>query len=158
MNKARVHIDLICYHLLFAASFELFFIVLFVFAGAGLHVQELFTFAPAIFLLVIVRILAKVLGVAGMSLWQKRTMQQGLSSGLLMVPMAGLAIGLTLTAGNLFPQYESAIAAIVLGAVTIFETLGPPIASYAFRLAGESASMRAQDKDEVAAEVASGKP
>jgi Kef-type K+ transport system membrane component KefB len=144
--------------LVFGASFELFFIVLFVFAGAGLHVHELFTFAPAIFLLVLVRILAKVLGVAGMSLWQKRTMQQGLSSGLLMVPMAGLAIGLTLTAGNLFPQYESAIAAIVLGAVTIFETLGPPIASYAFRLAGESATMRAQDKDEVAAEVATGKP
>ena len=31
----------------FGASFELFFIVLFVFAGAGLHLHELLTFATA---------------------------------------------------------------------------------------------------------------
>ena len=61
-----------------------------------------------------------------MSSWQKKPVQQGVSSGLLLIPMAGLAIGLTLASGNLFPQYAAAISAVVLGAVTVFETIGPP--------------------------------
>lgn len=128
----------------FGPAFELFFIVLFVFAGAGLHLHELLEFAPAIFSLVLVRILAKVFGVSLMSLAQKKSFQSGVSSGLLLIPMAGLAIGLTLASGNLFPQYASIISAVVLGAVTVFETIGPPIASYAFRLAGESAELQNQ--------------
>ena len=134
--------DSIISEIKFGPSFELFFIVLFVFAGAGLHVRELLEFAPAIFLLVLVRILAKVLGVSGMSWMQNKPLHQGVSSGLLLVPMAGLAIGLTLAAGNLFPQHASLIAAVILGAVTVFETIGPPVASYAFRLAGESDGTR----------------
>ena len=128
----------------FGPAFELFFIVLFVFAGAGLHLHELIEFAPAIFSLVLVRILAKVFGVSLTSLFQKKSFQKSVSSGLLLIPMAGLAIGLTLTSGNLFPQYASIISAVVLGAVTVFETIGPPIASYAFRLAGETAELQKQ--------------
>ena len=128
----------------FGPAFELFFIVLFVFAGAGLHLHELIEFAPAIFSLVLVRILAKVFGVSLMSLAQKKSFQKGVSSGLLLIPMAGLAIGLTLASGNLFPQYASIISAVVLGAVTVFETIGPPIASYAFRLAGETSELQKQ--------------
>lgn len=46
----------------FGPAFELFFIVLFVFAGAGLHLNELIEFAPAVLALVLVRSVAKVLG------------------------------------------------------------------------------------------------
>ncbi|HAF43811.1 MAG TPA: peptidase, partial [Gallionellaceae bacterium] len=60
---------------------------------------------------------------------------------MLLIPMAGLAIGLVQTSGNLFPQHAPTVTAIVLGAVAIFETIGPPIAAYAFRVAGESAGM-----------------
>lgn len=63
--------------------------------------------------------------------------------------MAGLAIGLVQTSSGLFPAQAPTIAAIVLGAVTVFETLGPPIAAFAFRFAGEAG---AQDP-EVGAEV-----
>jgi len=52
--------------------------------------------------------------------------------------MAELAIGLTLVTGKLFPQYAATVSAVVLGAVTVFVTIGPPIAIYAFRLAGET--------------------
>ena len=62
--------------------------------------------------------------------------------------MAGLAIGLALTSGHLFPQYASIISAVVLGAVTVFETIGPPIASYAFRLAGEAGVLKKQIENE----------
>lgn len=127
----------------FGSAFELFFIVLFVFAGAGLHIHELIEFAPAVFALVFVRSLVKVLGVTAISVALNKPFQTGLSSGMLLVPMAGLAIGLVLTSSSLFPQHATTIAAIVLGAVTVFETIGPPIAAYAFRLAGETGKIDA---------------
>lgn len=131
----------------FGAAFELFFIVLFVFAGANLHLKELVQFAPVVLALVFARCLAKTLGTTFMSLMLGRTFRVGISNGMLLIPMAGLAIGLVHTSSQLFPQHAATIAAIVLGAVTIFETIGPPIASYAFRLAGEYGALNAARED-----------
>jgi len=125
-------------HIEFGASFELFFIILFVFAGAGLHLQELMNYAPIILLIVIARSLTKVFGVTLLSSIFKRPIRKGLASGMLLVPMAGLAIGLTLTTDKLIPEQAGIISAIVLGAVAIFETIGPPIAIFAFRFAKEA--------------------
>lgn len=127
----------------FGAAFELFFIVLFVFAGAGFHLKELIEFAPAVLALVLARSLAKVLGVTAISSLFKKPLRAGVSSGLLLIPMAGLAIGLVLTSSNMFPQHAATITAIVLGAVTVFETIGPPIAAFAFRFTGESGGVNA---------------
>ena len=55
----------------------------------------------------------------------------------------GLAIGLVQTVSRLFPQHADTVAAIVLGAVTLFETVGPLVAKAAFRLCGESEEARA---------------
>ncbi|MFZ5503738.1 MAG: cation:proton antiporter [Pseudomonadota bacterium] len=129
--------DTLVSELEFGAAFELFFIVLFVFAGAGLHLHELIQFAPIVLALVLARSAAKILGVMSTSTFLKRPYRQGVSSGLLLVPMAGLAIGLVQTSGALFPQYAGTVTAIVLGAVTVFETIGPPIAAFAFRYSGE---------------------
>ena len=84
------------------------------------------------------RCLAKSLTVSTASVLLKKSFRTGIASGLLLIPMAGLAIGLAQTASNLFPQHASTIAVIIFGAVTVFETIGPPIAAYAFRVAGES--------------------
>jgi Kef-type K+ transport system membrane component KefB len=119
-------------------AFELFFIVLFVFAGANLHFAELVAFAPVIMVLVAVRCAAKWFGVSVSSVLLGQTVRTGASSGLLLIPMAGLAIGLVQSSSQLVPEHAAVISAIVLGAVTVFETIGPPIASYAFRLAGET--------------------
>lgn len=125
--------------LTFGPSFELFFIVLFVFAGAGLHLYELIMFAPAVFALVLARSLAKGLGVMAMlTLKVKMPVRSGVAGGLLMLPMAGLAIGLVQTSSEFFPEHATSIAAIILGAVTVFETIGPPLAAFAFRFAGEA--------------------
>jgi hypothetical protein len=59
------------------------------------------------------------------------------ATGLLLIPMAGLAIGLVNTTEGLFPEAGAMISAIVLASVAIFETIGPPVASRAFRMAGE---------------------
>ncbi len=122
----------------FGSAFELFFIVLFVFAGANLHFAELVAFAPVIMVLVAVRCAAKWFGVSVSSVLLGQTVRTGASSGLLLIPMAGLAIGLVQSSSQLVPEHAAVISAIVLGAVTVFETIGPPIASYAFRLAGET--------------------
>jgi Kef-type K+ transport system membrane component KefB len=132
----------------FGAAFELFFIALFVFAGANLHMKELIQFAPVVLALVLTRCAAKTIGVTAISVLLGRTLRVGASSGLLMIPMAGLAIGLVQTSSNLFPQYSATIAAIVLGAVTVFETIGPPIASFAFRMAGESGALNEQEAEQ----------
>jgi Kef-type K+ transport system membrane component KefB len=122
----------------FGSAFELFFIILFVFGGAGLHLQELFEYLPAVVIVVAARIFAKVSATTLIFSPHHRSFRTGLSSGLLLIPMAGLAIGLVQTVIFMFPRHASCITAIVLGAVALFETIGPPIASYAFRLAGES--------------------
>ncbi|HUW26548.1 MAG TPA: cation:proton antiporter [Gallionella sp.] len=125
----------------FGAPFELFFIVLFVFAGAGLHLEELVEFAPVVLVLVLARSFAKMFGTMATLPLFREPVRVGISSGMLLLPMAGLAIGLVQTSGNLFPQHASTISAIVLGAVAVFETIGPPIAALAFRIAGESGAM-----------------
>ena len=121
----------------FGSAFELFFVVLFVFAGAGLHLQELAQYAPVVLGLVLARVLAKVVGVVATSEFLKQPRRGSISSGLLLIPMAGLAIGLAQTSSTLFPQHAATVTAIVLGAVTVFESIGPPIAAFAFKYAGE---------------------
>lgn len=82
--------------------------------------------------------------VVGAAFWRFREpVSSAVASGMLLVPMAGLAIGLVQTVSHLFPQHADTVAAIVLGAVTLFETVGPLVAKAAFRLCGESAEARA---------------
>ncbi len=121
----------------FGETFELFFIVLFVFAGANLHVHELMQYAPTAVALVFARGLSKWLGVFVAAKAFRLPNRQAISTGLLLVPMAGLAIGLVQTTDQLFPTEISTVSALVLGAVAIFETIGPPIAAMAFRYSGE---------------------
>lgn len=129
----------------FGSTFELFFIVLFVFAGANLHLRELVEFGFLVFLLVLVRSLTKVLSVAATSSLYRMAVREGVSSGLLLIPMAGLAIGLAQTISNLFPEYANTVSAIVLGSVVLFETIGPPIAKFAFDFCRESERMRSNN-------------
>jgi Kef-type K+ transport system membrane component KefB len=121
----------------FGEAFELFFVALFVFAGANLHVHELVKFAPIAFALVAVRSLAKWGGVWAVGTACRLPPEQSRATGLLLIPMAGLAIGLVNTTQNLFPEASAMVSAVVLASVAIFETIGPPIAAHAFKMAGE---------------------
>lgn len=126
----------------FGAAFELFFIVLFVYAGAKLDVNVILQFWPLIVVLALARTVAKMIGVTGSALFYKVPFSRSISAGMLLIPMAGLAIGLVQTTEALFPEAKfpdlaAKVSALVLGAVAIFETIGPPIAAYAFRIAGE---------------------
>ena len=52
--------------------------------------------------------------------------------------MAGLAIGLVQTTSTLMPELGGRVAAIVLAAVAVFETIGPPLCAMAIRFSGEA--------------------
>ena len=54
------------------------------------------------------------------------------------MPMAGLAIGLVNASTSIAPQYAATVSALVLGAITLFETLGPPVVAWAFYHCGEA--------------------
>jgi Kef-type K+ transport system membrane component KefB len=122
----------------FGEVFELFFIVLFVYAGAKIHLKELATLGWVALALISTRIAAKWLTVYGMTRWQGVAPQPAAATGLLLIPMAGLAIGLAQTAETLFALESAQLNALILATVAILETIGPPIAGWAFRLAGEA--------------------
>jgi Kef-type K+ transport system membrane component KefB len=121
----------------FGPAFELFFVALFVYAGASLHLKEIMAFAPAAVVYVVARSLTKWLAVAGTGYlvgWERRT---HLNAGLILMPMAGMAIGLTNTMSAQFPVRAAEVVAIVFAAVAILETIGPPVVARALRWAGE---------------------
>ncbi|ARU05948.1 hypothetical protein CCO03_15855 [Comamonas serinivorans] len=140
----------------FGASSDLFFIILFVLAGARLHVAEVLHYAPLAFTFVLVRSLAKVASVYGCGRRFGYPRHQALSAGLLLVPMAGLAIGLVQNTTHLLPDMAGQVGAVVLAAVAVFETLGPPLAAYALRLSGDvPGSKRGKPGDAVAVDAVS---
>lgn len=121
----------------FGEAFELFFIVLFVYAGAHIDLAALRELGWVAVALVAVRIISKFATVYGISRSYNIAARPAAASGLLMIPMAGLAIGLSQTAHRLFALEAEQLTAIVLAAVALLETIGPPVAALAFRLAGE---------------------
>ena len=130
----------------FGSAFELFFIVLFVFAGAKLQLSALWQFGLVIVLLVTARSIVKILMLWLAGTLQRQRARASASTGMLLVPMAGLAIGLAQTSSGLSAEHAAVISAVVLGAVTLFETIGPPLAAFAFRFAGEAGLAHAEDK------------
>ena len=121
----------------FGPTFELFFVALFVYAGANLHLKEMVAFAPAAALYVFSRSAAKWIGVATTGTLMGWPMRRNLNAGLLLLPMAGMAIGLANTVSAQFPLLGAEVASIVLAAVAVFETIGPPVVARALHWAKE---------------------
>ena len=70
---------------------------------------------------------------------------------ILLVPLDPLAIGLVQTTGWLVPALADQVSAIVLAAVAVFETIGPPIAAFALRLSGDAGRAAPDDGEADAA-------
>ncbi len=122
----------------FGGGGDVFFVILFVFAGANLHLKELLLYGPIALAFVAARALTKVGAVYGCGVLFGQTRQRSIAEGLMLVPMAGLAIGLVQTTNQLLPEMGARVAAIVLAAVAVFETIGPPLTAWAIRFSGEA--------------------
>ncbi|MEO8280579.1 MAG: cation:proton antiporter [Ideonella sp.] len=125
----------------FGGGGDVFFIILFAFAGANLHLGDLWQFIWVALAFVAVRSLTKCASVYACGRVLGYTRRQSVGAGLLLVPMAGLAIGLVQTTSDMLPALGSQIAAVVLGAVAVFETVGPPLTAFALRLTGEAGDL-----------------
>ncbi len=131
----------------FGEGGDVFFIILFAYAGANLHLHDLMGSAGIALAFVAVRGLAKVASIYGCGRMFGFTRSQSLSIGLLLVPMAGLAIGLVQTTADMVPEVAAQISVVVLGAVAVFETIGPPLTAFALRFAGEAGKAPNVDDD-----------
>jgi Kef-type K+ transport system membrane component KefB len=122
----------------FGYAEDIFFIVLFVVAGASLHLSALMDAGLIALCLIAARCLIKFLGVAVLARSLKLNWKQSSACGMLILPMAGMAIGLVQTTEKMIPYYANEIAALVFAAVAVLETIGPPLTKIAFERAGET--------------------
>jgi NhaP-type Na+/H+ or K+/H+ antiporter len=121
---------------------DVFFIVLFVIAGANLHFSAVGVQAGLIAGIVLLRFGAKVLAFAT----DREGREQGgkivVATGLMLLPMGALAIGLGQTTMRFSVSMGEQVLPLVFGLVAVLETLGPFAVSLAFRMTGESAVYR----------------
>lgn len=117
---------------------EIFFVILFVVSGARLHIDDLALAGWAAVAFVLARFAGKSLGVMVLAP-TVLPRQKAALMGLMLLPMAGMAIGLTQSAANLYPEFAKTLSAIILGAISILETIGPIATEFALKRSGEVA-------------------
>ena len=121
----------------FGYSGELFFLILFVVSGANLHVEHLGKVWLLAILFVLVRQAAKSAATYGMLRYSGMSNRPSAMAGLALVPMAGLAIGLSQMTADLYPQFGQELQTLVLASVAILESIGPIATEFALRQVGE---------------------
>lgn len=108
----------------------------FVIAGAGIHLDNLMTLGLAGSAFVVAR---KILGFRFGCRRVGFPPHVGTLLGLAMLALADLAVGLTIEVARRFPDLQGTVSAIVLGAVALYETLGPIGTRFAVLRSGEAA-------------------
>ena len=113
------------------------FVAFFVLSGADLNVSIL----PKIGLIgavyVVVRVIGKVFGAWFGAKISKADEKIQKYLGFALTPQAGVAIGLTVVAKTIVPQYAEQIRAVILCATLIYELVGPSISKWALKQSGE---------------------
>lgn len=117
---------------------EVLYIVMFVVAGASIDLNQF----PMILVAVPALLLARGLAKWGMVYQVMRRggapVAPAQATGLLLLPMASLAIALARRTALQFPEVAGSVPSIVLASVAALETFGPILSAYAFRLCGEA--------------------
>jgi len=116
---------------------ELFFLLLFVVAGANLHLDYLIKAGFVALIFVVVRQIAKSVATFGMMRYSGMEARPALMLGFALTPMAGLAIGLSQMMTEMYPQFGREFQTLVLASVAILETIGPIATEFALRQSGE---------------------
>jgi Kef-type K+ transport system membrane component KefB len=114
-----------------------FMIVFFVLAGASLHVASLATLGPLVLIYFLLRSSGTVIGTRLGARISGAGSAFGSWLGLALLPQAGVATGMALIASQRFPELAGEILTVVLAATALFELVGPILARYALRHAGE---------------------
>ncbi len=113
------------------------FILFFVASGAGLNIKVLPTVGAAGAIYIVFRVIGKMIGSTLGAFICKADANIKKYLGPALMPQAGVAIGLSLVAGQSFPEYASQIRAIILCGTLIYELIGPGVAKACLKKAGE---------------------
>lgn len=117
---------------------QVFFIVLFVATGAMLQIGDVVAGGAIAAVYIAARFVGKSVGVLCFAhLSGIRPGGGGLLSFALL-PMSGIALAMTHSAGSLYPAFGAKLATIVLAAALILELAGPLAVQFALRRAGET--------------------
>ncbi|NLV35766.1 MAG: cation:proton antiporter [Clostridiaceae bacterium] len=113
------------------------YVMFFVVSGMGLDVSILPSVGLIGILYIITRVIGKVAGAYIGAAIMKAEEAIRKYIGFTLVPQAGVAIGLTLLASRMVPEYAQTIRTVVLSATLIYELVGPGITKFSLQKAGE---------------------
>jgi len=113
------------------------FLMFFVLSGYELRLDVLAQVGAVGVIYIIGRMLGKISGAYLGAVITKAPEKVRKYLGFGLVPQAGVAIGLTIVADAIVPQYAAQIKAVVLSATFIYELLGPSITKASLTAAGE---------------------
>jgi len=111
---------------------RLFFILLFVITGIHLQLKGLWFATWAVFAFLFARTFAKIAGVWLFASTSRLTRQQAWAIGFALMPMAGLAIGMSNILLDFNPNLGNQLMAIITGAVAVLNIIGPIATQLAF--------------------------
>ena len=113
------------------------FLLFFVTSGAGLDVTILPKIGVVGLIYVVFRVIGKITGayVGAKIMHAPKNVCRYL--GATLVPQAGVAIGLTIAAQSVVPEYAPQIRAVILCGTLIYEIVGPVLTKISLSKAGE---------------------
>jgi NhaP-type Na+/H+ or K+/H+ antiporter len=114
-----------------------FMILFFVLAGASLHVASLAALGPVVLVYALLRSVGIGVGTRLGARISGVGPAFGRWLGLALLPQAGVALGMALIAAQRFPELSREVLPVVIAATAFFELVGPVLARYALRRAGE---------------------
>jgi hypothetical protein len=121
----------------FGGVAEIFFVVLFVLTGASLRTDQFGAIAWIGLALVAARAVGKGLGLLLFARPARITGKQASTVALALLPIPGLAIGLTQPIFEVAPEFGARLAGILVSGVALLQILGPIATRFALLRAGE---------------------
>jgi len=122
---------------------RLFYIVLFVIAGASLPLTAFEAAGWAALAFIVARAAGKFAGVLAFALLGGLRIRQATALGATLMPMSGLALLLQHDVATVYPQFGQALSAVVLTGVILMEFLGPLAVQWGLKFAGEAEPQQA---------------
>lgn len=113
------------------------FMLFFVASGADLKLSVLPTVGLVGVIYIVMRVAGKICGAAVGGIISKADKKVQKYLGPALLPQAGVAIGLSLAAARVVPDFAPQIRAVVLCATLVYELIGPAVTKLSLKKAGE---------------------
>ena len=113
------------------------FMIFFVASGAELQLSVLPTVGLIGVIYIVLRVVGKMFGATLGGILCKCDQNVRKFLGPCLLPQAGVAIGLSLAAAEVVPDYASAIRAVILCGTLIYELIGPAVTKFSLKKARE---------------------